>query len=81
MILHVLNSTIETKPKSTTQILTAKYEPTRETTTISYDLDIVTLGILATFLTAQYAEEKRGLTEDVQSRLDNTINNLFKLEE
>ena len=75
MILRVLDNSNNTvsKPQRETQLITAKYDPTKHTTTVCFDADVVTLGIVANFLAAEYAKKRSTLPTDVIEQLDHAI--------
>lgn len=75
MILRVLDNSNNTvsKPPKCTQLITAKYDPSKHTTTVCFDADIVTLGIVANFLTAEYNKKRASLPLEVVEQLDDAI--------
>lgn len=73
MILRVLDSST-TKTVNSVQHIKATYDPAKHTTTICFDTDIVTLGIVARFLATEYDSRKNELDCDLIVQLDDAIN-------
>lgn len=71
MILKILDNS--NKPHKTTQCIKADYTPNKHITIISLDADVVTLGIVATFLTTEFRKKRNELPTDLTEQLDEAI--------
>lgn len=76
MILRVLKSATTdncVQANRAQQNIKAHYDPHQQYTTVYLDADIVTLGIVATYLFKEFNERKKEIPADLMRQLDNVI--------
>lgn len=66
------------KPLRDKQLISAKYDPNKQTTTVCFDADIVTLGIVATFLMTEFLKKRDSLPDDITGELDTAISKTLR---